>query len=69
MLFSIINLNMIFPLIAILLVLANCETAAETTSTRDYCALPDAVYADGVTAASFAVTGWNYAAASKWEGS
>jgi hypothetical protein len=56
-------------LIAILLVFVNCEsTAATTEATRDYCALPDAIYHDGVTAASFAISGWNYANADNWAG-
>lgn len=54
---------------AILFAFVNCESAAHTTeSSRDYCALPDAIYHDGVTAASFAVSGWNYANADNWAG-
>lgn len=29
-------------------------------STRTYCALPDAIYKDGVTAYAWGVSGWNY---------
>ena len=58
-----------FYFFAILLVFVNCESTATTTeATRDFCALPDAIYADGVTTASFAVSGWNYDNANNWAG-
>lgn len=37
------------------------ESTAETEEvTREFCTLPDTVYADGVTAASFSAASWNY---------
>lgn len=44
------------------------STATTEEVTRDYCTLPDTVFADGVTAASFSTTSWNYNNAAAWPG-
>lgn len=49
---------MIQLVLCILVLSALVTVFAETT--RDYCNLPDTVYADGVTAATFGTSGWNY---------
>lgn len=37
------------------------ESAAATEeATREFCTLPDTIYADGVDAASFSAASWNY---------
>ncbi|CAD8119519.1 unnamed protein product [Paramecium sonneborni] len=56
---------MIFVLYAMLSKLISAESTA-TEQTRDYCSLPDAIYADGVSAADFGATGWSYANADNW---
>lgn len=54
--------------ITFLIPLVISETTNTTTVTRDYCTLPDTIYADGVTAASFSTTSWNYNNAATWAG-
>ena len=58
---------MIFGFFAQLFILSAAEST-ESAVTRDYCSLPDTVYADGVSAADFGATGWSYANAASWEG-
>lgn len=58
---------MIFGFFALLSILISAETTTKEV-TRDYCTLPDPIYADGVSAADFGATGWNYANAENWAG-
>ncbi|CAK59520.1 unnamed protein product (macronuclear) [Paramecium tetraurelia] len=56
---------MIFGIFALLSTLIWAETATSEV-TRDYCSLPDPIYADGVSAADFGAAGWSYANAATW---
>ncbi|CAK59287.1 unnamed protein product (macronuclear) [Paramecium tetraurelia] len=56
---------MIFGFFALIPTLISAETTTNEV-TRDYCSLPDAIYADGVSAADFGATGWNYANVANW---
>ncbi|CAD8107953.1 unnamed protein product [Paramecium primaurelia] len=58
---------MIFVLILSIISIIVLASTTEETITRNYCQLPDAVFADGVDAADFGTTGWNYANAENWE--
>ncbi|CAD8121817.1 unnamed protein product [Paramecium sonneborni] len=58
---------MIFILILSIISQILCEQTHEEEIKRDYCQLPDAVLADGVSATDFGTTGWNYANANNWD--
>lgn len=55
-------------LICILSLIGSAIAAETTATTRTYCALPDAIYNNGVSSIAWGASGWNYGNAANWKG-